>query len=193
MQLFDLVFIALFLTAVGTLVTAAWAALGGQFERARGILLRLLVGGAAYMAIVIGTSLFLPRRVLKVNDPECFDDWCVSVAGYRRAAEGNRVGYGVDLRLFSRARRVAQRERNLAVYLTDRNGGRYDPVLDDKAAPFDVLLEPQQSTVVQRSFSVPADAAEVGAVITHEGGFPIGWFIVGYDTWFRKPPVVRLQ
>jgi len=40
---------------------------------------------------------------------------------------------------------------------------------------------------------VPAKAAEVGVVITHEGAFPIGWFIADYDTWFRKPPVARLQ
>jgi hypothetical protein len=33
----------------------------------------------------------------------------------------------------------------------------------------------------------------VGAVIAHEGGFPIGWFIIGYDTWFRKPPLAPLQ
>jgi hypothetical protein len=29
-------------------------------------------------------------------------------------------------------------------------------------------------------------------VIAHEGGFPIGWLIIGYDTWFRKAPLVKL-
>jgi hypothetical protein len=45
-------------------------------------------------------------------------------------------------------------------------------------------------------FLVPAEAALLAVVIVviaHEGGFPIGWFIIGYDTWFRKPPIVRLQ
>jgi hypothetical protein len=40
---------------------------------------------------------------------------------------------------------------------------------------------------------VPEEAAGVAAVITHEGGFPIGWFIAGYDTWFRKPPITNLK
>ena len=25
---------------------------------------------------------------------------------------------------------------------------------------------------------------------THEGGFPIGWFIIGEGGWFQKPPIV---
>jgi len=40
---------------------------------------------------------------------------------------------------------------------------------------------------VCRSFLLPAGAGDVGIVIAHQGGFPIGWFVVGYDTWFRKP------
>ena len=190
--IFDLLFIVLFFTAVSTLMAAAWLAVRGRFGGARRILFRLIVGAAAYMAVVIAVSLILPRRVVKVGDPQCFDDWCVSIAGFKRAPEGARVAYRVDLRLSSRARRVAQRENNLAVYLTDQHGRRYDPVPDQTATPFTVLLRPQESVVVSRSFLVPAGAGEVGAVITHEGGFPIGWLIVGYDTWFRKPPVARL-
>jgi hypothetical protein len=191
MQLSDLVFILLFLTAVVTLLAAVWFALRRQFARSRRILFRLSAGAAIYMAIVVVTSLVLPRRVLSVGDPQCFDDWCVSIPAFRRVPETNRVAYGVDLRLFSRARRVSQRERNLAVYLTDNRGRRYDPVADQNAAALDVLLGPQESVVVSRSFAVPTEAQDVGAVVTHEGGFPIGWFIIGYDTWFRKPPIVR--
>jgi hypothetical protein len=189
--LFDLLFIVLFLAAVSSLMAAAWFALRRQFGRVRRILLRLLVGAAAYMAVVIAVSLILPTRRVKAGDPQCFDDWCVSIAGFRRVPQGAHVAYSVDLRLSSRARRVSQRENNLAVYLTDDHGRRYDPVAGNPAAPFSVLLRPQESVVVSRSFLVPAEASEVGAVITHEGGFPIGWFIIGYDTWFRKPPKIR--
>lgn len=193
MNVFDLFFIALFLTAVFTLMVAAWWTVRQRFDRARRILFRLLVGAAVYMAVVIAVSLMLPRQVIKVGEPLCFDDWCVSVAGFQRAPERNDVRYRVDLRLSSRARRVSQRERNLAVYLTDDHGRRYDPVADNASAPFSVLLAPRESVVVSRSFQVPTGAAGVGVVIAHEGGFPIGWFIIGYDTWFRKPPIIRLQ
>jgi hypothetical protein len=30
----------------------------------------------------------------------------------------------------------------------------------------------------------------LGLEVAHEGGFPIGWFIIGYDTRFR---IVQLQ
>jgi len=185
MGLFDLLFIVLFLAAVSTLAAAVWLTVRGRFGGARRILFRTLVAAAVYMAFVIAVSLILPRRVVKADDPQCFDDWCVSIAGFKRAPEGAQVAYRVDLRLFSRARRVAQRENHLAVYLTDRQGRRYDPVADRTSTPFNVLLQPQESVVVSRSFLVPAEAAEVGAVITHEGGFPIGWLIVAMTPGFE--------
>jgi hypothetical protein len=192
-SLLDLLFIALFLTAVFSLLAAGWFVLRRQFDRARRILLRLLLGAVAYMAIVIAVSLVLPRRVISVGEPLCFDDWCVAVRRVQHAPEAGRIAYHVDLRISSRARRVLQRERNLAVYLTDDRGDRYDAVPVHSDIPYSVLLRPQESVDVSRAFVVPAEASGVGVVIAHEGGFPIGWFIIGYDTWFRKPPVVRVD
>jgi hypothetical protein len=189
----DLVFIILFLGAASTAIVAAGFALGRQFGRARRIIFRLLAASAAYMAVVITVSAIAPRRVAKIGDPHCFDDWCVAVAGFRRTADGPNTRYTVDLRLYSRARRVSQRENNLAVSLTDGRGRRYDPVAGESSVPFNVLLEPGDSVMASRSFLVPAEAAEVGIVISHEGGIPITWFIVGYDTWFRKPPAAKLE
>jgi hypothetical protein len=191
MSIFDLLFIVLFLAAVFASMTAAWFGLRGKFDRARRTLFRLLVGVGLYMAAVIVASLILPRQVLSIGEPLCFDDWCVSIEGFQRVQEAARLRYSVNLRLSSRSRRVSQRENNLAVYLTDHRGRRYDPVASN--GPFNALLEPQESVVVSRSFVIPAEAADVGVVITHEGGFPVGWLIVGYDTWFRKPPIARLQ
>lgn len=191
-MLTDLVFILLFLTAVGTLLTAGVFASLKQFGRSRRILRRLLVGAAVYMLVVIAVSLVLPRRMLNSGDSQCFDDWCVAIAGSKRSETAKSVEYRVGLRLFSRARRIAQRENHLAVYLTDKSGRRFDPVSDKSDLPFDVLLQPEESVVLSRRFILPPDAADVNAVITHEGGFPIGWFIMGYDTWFRKPPLIRL-
>jgi hypothetical protein len=193
MSPFDLLFIVLFLAAVFTLIAVAWFALRRRFDRARRILVRLLVCAGAYMAAVIAVSLIPPRRVVQAGDPQCFDDWCVSVGGFKRYPEGDRVAYSVDLRLSSRARRISQRENNLAVYLTDDRARRYDPAADVPSAPFNVLLRPQESVVVNRLFLVPGDATGLCIVITHQGGFPMGWFIIGYDTWFRKPPITRLQ
>jgi hypothetical protein len=189
MGLFDLLFLALFFTAVTSLLAAGWLAVRRQFGRALRILWRLLLCAGVYMSIVIFVSLVLPRRVLDPETTQCFDDWCIAVAGFRRIPKG----YQIDLRLSSRARRVSQRENNLAVYLTDHEGRRYDPLAGSFNAPFNVLLRPQESALVSRSFPVPSEAKDIGLVVTHEGGFPIGWFIIGYDTWFRKPAVVQLR
>ena len=193
MSIFDLLFLILLLAAVISLLATVWLGLRRKFVRARRILLRLLLCAGGYMAVVVIVSLVSPRRVLKPDATQCFDDWCIGVADFRQVPKGGDVAYYVDVRLSSHARRVSQRENNLTVYLTDREGRRYDPVADSSTAPFNVLLQPRESVVVSRSFLAPAEAKDLGLVITHEGGFPIGWFIIGYDTWFRKPAVVQLQ
>ena len=101
--------------------------------------------------------------------------------------------YRVEVELFNRGRGVSQRENNLVAYLTDNQGRRYDPIPDNGYVAFNVLLRPNESAMVSRSFLIPESVNGVGAVITHEGGFPIGWLIIDYDTWFRKPPLVPLS
>ena len=193
MDIFDLLFIILVFVSLATWIATAWFALQRDFRRARRLALRFFASAAVYMTVVIIVSLILPRRALGIGQLQCFDDWCIAVAGYQRSAEGARNYYKVDMHLSSRARRVSQRENNLAVYLTDAKGRRYNPVAAGSTGELSVLLRPQESVLVSRSFLTPAEVSGIGAVITHEGGFPIGWFIVGYDTWFRKPPVVVLR
>ncbi len=97
------------------------------------------------------------------------------------------------MKLFNRGRGVSQRENNLVAYMTDNLGRRYDPIPDNTYVAFNILLRPNESAVVSRSFLIPESVKGVGVVITHEGGFPIGWFIINYDSWFRKPPLVPLS
>jgi hypothetical protein len=193
MTLFDLLFILVFLAMLASLLWAAACAVRGQFSRAGRILIRIAACAALYIAIVIVVSAILPRRAMNLREPQCFDDYCVSVDAFRRNPQSPGVEYSVDLRLSNRALRGSEREKNLVMYLTDARGRRYDPVGDKSSAPYTVLIAPQESVVVTRSFLVPNDAGEIGAVVTHEGGFPIGWLIIGYDTWLRKPPLVILK
>ena len=193
MSVFDLLFLALLAAAAISVLAAGRLALRRQFSRAGRIAGRLAACAAVYLATVILISILLPRRVLKPDTAECFDDWCIAVAGFTRLPQNGHAAYEVALRLSSRARRVSQRENGLSVYLTDGQGNRYDPASDSAATGFDVLLHPGESVVVRRSFVVPGGAKQIGLAVTHEGGFPIGWFIIGYDTWFRKPAVFELR
>lgn len=191
MTIFDLLFIAIFFATLATLFIAAFFAIRGQGPRAIRILRGYAICACAYLAIVILVSLFLPRRVLSVGDPRCFDDWCITVDNVIRKPTPAGISYNVTLRLSSRARRLSQRENGIVVYLTDNRGRRYDPIPDASAVPLNALLGPQESITATRVFELPADAHEVGLILKHGSGFPIGWFIIGYETWFRKPTIVR--
>jgi hypothetical protein len=192
MRLFDLLFIAAFLASVVTLLRAAFLAIRRRGADALGRLRTWCICAGAYLGIVVLASVFWPRTVLEVGDRRCFDDWCISVENASRQEAQGGVAYLVTLRLSSTALRVTQRENNVVVYLADQRGRRYHPAPDPSEVPMNVQLAPQESVTAARSFAVPADARELGLVIDHKGGFPIGWFIVGYETWFHKPTMVRL-
>ena len=190
MSIFDLIFIAVFFIRVITLVATAVAAIRGRRRRALGILRVLGVFIAAYLAVVIVVSLASPLRLLSLNEPQCFDDWCIAVEQVARTPAGAEVPYDVTLRLSSRARRVAQRETGGSVYVLDDRGRRYQPADDPQAIPLNVLLQPGESVTATRRFTLPAEAHNPGLVFAH-GRFP-GMFIIGNDeSLFHKPTVIR--
>jgi hypothetical protein len=193
LNLFEPLFLLLAFTTIVTLAAAAVFAASGRAARAGRILARLAVGAGLYMAVVIAVSVFQPRRVYRIGDAQCFDDWCIAVVAASRTGPPPATGYEVSLRLSNRARRVPMGEKGTVVYLTDAAGRRYDPLPDDAAVPLDVMLQPGESRVVTRRFGVPAGVRDLGLVYTHEGGFPIGWLIISEGGWFARPPIVRLE
>jgi hypothetical protein len=192
MTLFDLLFILAFLSAVAALATAAYQAIRGRARLAGSILLRLAISAAVYLGIVALVSVTSPRRVLHTGDERCFDDWCFAVNHVAKAPSAQGVSYTVDLRLFSRARRIAQREKDVDVYLVDARGNRFEPAPAPSAAPFDVMLQPGDSVITTRVFQVPADAHELGLVLDHHAG--PGKFIIGDDlSLLHKRTIIRLD
>jgi hypothetical protein len=186
MSVFDVLFLVLALTTAIALAGAGAVALAGRSGASLRILRRVGMGALLYFAVVIAVSVVAPRRLLRLGDAQCFDDWCVAAT----SAQASGASYVVDLRISSRALRVSQRELNVAVYLSDRDGRRYEATPQPGEVPFSVLLEPGQTVDMRRVFDVPRGTGDVNLIITHEGGFPIGWLIVGYDSWFRKPPLI---
>jgi len=127
-----------------------------------------------------------------MGDLRCFDDWCIGVESIDLASQDSGAVYTAKIRLASRARRVSQREKNVVVYMSDDRGRRYDPVADPSATPISFLLGPGESVEITRRFRLPRDMHPAGLVIEHEGGFPIGWFILGDEAWFHKPTIVPI-
>jgi len=68
-----------------------------------------------------------PRKVFRVGEPECSDDWCITVAAAQRTEASSSVTWRVTLRISSRAQRVSQRELGAVVYLTDDRNRRLTP------------------------------------------------------------------
>jgi hypothetical protein len=193
MNIFEPLFILLVLTALGALVTAAVLAARGRRDRSGRILRRLGIGVGVYVAILVLSALGTQPRVYHVGEAQCFDDWCLTVVDARPVRHADSVAWTVTLRLSSRARRITQRENDAAVYLTDARHRRFDPVHDDAAVPLDAPLGPGESVGAIRRFELPADASDVGLAFTHNGGFPIGAFIITENAWFHGPAIVRFD
>jgi hypothetical protein len=193
MTFFDLVFIVAFLTAAGMLCVTLYALARGRRDLARRLLLRLGVMAGAYFGILILVSLVSPRRVLKVGEMQCWDDWCITVTDVQRTSTRSGVRFEVELRLSSRARRRPQRERGVSVYLWDSQGRRYEAASDRTAVPFDILLEPGGAVSTLRVFDVPLGTHDPVLIVSHGGGFP-GCFIIGdSESLLHEPTVVRLD
>ena len=83
MNLSEPLFLILGLVTIVMLITSGIAVLRGQYGRATRIVRRLGVGAALYFGAVIVVSIFQPARGYHMGDRQCFDDWCVEVAGAR--------------------------------------------------------------------------------------------------------------
>jgi hypothetical protein len=195
MTVFDLLFVVLFLASLGTLIVAAVSPLQGRRGRALVLLRRLGVVLAFYFCALILVSALTPQRFRAIGVDQCSDDWCIAVQSVRRDTTRAGIGYEVTFRLASRARRVAQRQRFVAVYLLDERGGRYAPVTDATEVPFDTLLQPEETLAAIRRFLVPSDARVAGLVVARGGG---GWFpgccIIGdQGSLFHRRTIVKLD
>jgi len=190
LSIFDLLFLAAALASIATLGAASLFLVSGRWKRALAILRGWAVCAAVYLAAAGISQWRMPVLALQLHDPQCSDDWCLSVEGAGRDRAQPEI-VRVALRISSRAQRVPQRERGLVVYLTDAAGRRYDPLPNPADVPLDRQLAPGESADLTRAFRIPAEARQLQLVAAHEGGFPIAWLIIGREPFERT--VVRLD
>lgn len=191
MTLFDLWFIALFFTAIGTLVFAMVLAARGWRTRAWRLLGKLAMCAAAYIGLVYGVTAVAKEPVLRVGEPECSDDWCIAVTSVKSGPAGvNR--YEIGLRIFNRALRVSQRELVAKdVYLVDAQWRRYDPVRAGAEIPLNTLLGPGASVNISRRFDLPNGVRPKGLIVDRKA--PPFCLIIGECEAFHKATMVRIQ
>ncbi len=196
MTIFDLLFLLAVLGSFVTLAVVAVFAIRGRRAHALRILLTYSVAAVAYLVTGIAVSFFKPQRVIGTGDPWCFDDWCLAVEQVSQAPGPAGSSYHVGLRIFSQARRVAQRANGAWLYLIDDRGRLYPPDPDPSAVPLDVLLQPEGSVTTSRVFHVPNDVHQLGLITGHGGPYcgPMSWLIIGESgCLFGKPTMIRIQ
>lgn len=191
MSLFDLLFLVCALATIVSLLVALMCAVSGRSRRALAILRAWAVAAAIYFAADLVSVFTTPLRVLYPHDPECSDDWCFTVESSGREPADPAI-YRVNLKIYSRALRVEQRERGLRLYLTGPDGRRYDPLDQPGDVPFDTKLGPGESAAVSRAFRIPPGVRGLTLSMVHEDGFPIGKLIIGRSP-LDKSTVVRLD
>jgi hypothetical protein len=131
--------------------------------------------------------------VLQVGDPECNDDWCIAVESAKRTPMNASAHYDITLRIFSRARRVTQREMGAKdVYLVDSQWTRYDPVRTGAEVALNTLLQPGESVTTSRRFEVPADVRGIGLMVDRPSILPI-CLVIGECGAFHKGTIVRME
>jgi hypothetical protein len=193
-MIFELLFILIFLATIVAVATAAFHAIRGHRRKSLRILTVTAISLAIYFAACCVSTVLTPRRELSVGQPLCFDDWGVELDAVNKSASDSSTKYDATIRIFSQAKRVSQRENGVAFYLEDDLGHRYSAIPNPSDIPSSALLQPGESVTLTRSFQVPSSAHLYGFVVAREGGFPIGWFIIGENqSLFHKEPITRLQ
>lgn len=188
MQLQDLLFIIVFLTAVVALTRAVVSTLRGRRPDARRILSRIGVFAVGYLSVVIATSLLSPRRWIAVGAEQRFDDWALTVTHVEHATQR----YHVDLRVTSHARGRPQRAADAAVVLVASDGRRFRPLDAPGARSLQSLLQPGESFETSRDFQVPSDARIIGLDVLH-GAWPALFVIGDRGSLFHKRPLARID
>jgi hypothetical protein len=196
MSLLELFFLLAVLVSGITLTVVVVLAFRGRRRHALTLLGIFGICVVSYLVAGVLISFAAPQRVLRVGEPWCFDDWCLSVEQVSRAPGPVENSYLVSLRIFSRARRATQRAKGAWIYLIDDRGHLYPPDPDPSAVPLDHMLQPGESIPASRVFHVPANVHRLGLVTGDGGSYcgPMNFLIIGQGgCLFGKPAMLRIQ
>jgi len=209
MTVFDLLFLITIVIAVTALLRAAYALVRGRRRVAPRILLRLGVFLGVYAAALIAVSVTSAPHVLGLHQPQCFDEWCLTV---ERVAHRQTIGhalrgvvargrfYLVTVQVSNKSKRTSQRAIDAQVYLVATTGRRYDPAPGAQAAldvsgrggqPLDTEMPPGGAFTRTVVFDLPRTVQPGGLGVIH-GLFPTILIIAHPQSFLHKPAILAL-
>ena len=184
-------FLLLVLASIVSLVMAAAFFVIGQHGRSGRILIRWVVGLAAYATILVTVAVAMRPSNLsfKIGVPFCDDDMCGSIENVdKTTSTSGEVVYRLGFRLFSKANHGPRSAKGATVYLTDEHNRRFLPVHDPSAIPFDVAIPPGHSVNTSLIFNVPSDAQTLYFAARMDRVSPAS-FMIGSGDLLRKPRI----
>ncbi len=209
MTIFDLLFLITVVIAVIALLRAGYALTRGRRRVAPRILLRLGAFLGVYAAALIAVSMTSTLHVLGVHQPQCFDEWCLTV---ERVVRRQTIGhaprgvvargcfYLVTVQVSNEGKRTSQRAIDAQVYLVDTTGRRYDPapaaqrtvdVSGDGGQPLDTAMPPGGAFTRTVVFDLPRAAHPSGLGVIH-GLIPTILIIAHPQSFLHKPTILML-
>jgi hypothetical protein len=183
MTIFDLLLIAVVLTVAAGFVIALIQAVTGHFRQAGRTWLVLVSGIAAYLAVVCIVSLAATQEIKALGEPDCSDDWCITPE--KAHFRGSSVV--IEFRVWSRAKRVTQREYGLNPFLVDEQGRRFT-IAETTGPPFDQAIAPDEQFATVRSYRVPENVSTLDLVL--RDGFGPDTFVIGASQSLLHPRTV---
>jgi hypothetical protein len=111
---------------------------------------------------------WLQRRqpVIPFGTDICFDDWCVTVDNVKRlpSTTPDSTAFVMVIRMSNHARGIAQRPSEPRIHLIDDLGRTWSPAASGPV-PLDARLELHESKTTTMNFIVPANDAQLKALI----------------------------
>ncbi len=181
-------------TAIGVLGVAVSQVRGERKQVRRGV--SWLVGAwVVYLFVLVGVSMGQRQRVVKMGEPQCFDEMCFTVTGVEEVPgflirDGRRL-VRVSVRVTNNGRR-AQSEGLIRAYLVDGQRRRWEESPGVNGVGLTARVGGGDSVVSEPVFKVAADATGLGLVFTH-GRWQPGVVVIGdSDSWLHRRTVVEL-
>jgi hypothetical protein len=184
MTIFDLLLMAVVLATVITLLTALVQAAKGSFRKSVRTLLTLGCGLAVYLAAICIVSLSSTRKIKHLGDPDCSDDWCITPE--KAHFQGSEVA--IEFCVWSRAKRVTQREYGVHPYLLTGSGERIDAA-ETIGPPFDQAIAPNESFITQCRYRIGPEDTTLDLRLRGDAWGP-GNFVIGDSASLLHPRTV---
>ena len=188
------------------LVLVGWTVVGAagitisllRHERSKAVRhsLWIVAVWVVYMAILLGSSITQPQKIVALGQDQCFDEMCFAVTGVQELPgylirDGSRL-IRVSVRISNHGKEKMQSEGLIQAYLIDTQGRQWAESTGVSGVRLTARVAAGDSVMSQPVFKVAGNASGLGLIFTHGQRQP-GVFVIGNsDSLLHKRTVVWL-